>query len=130
MIVELNSKEQTSFISLLTYIAAVDGEINEDEKIFLDDYGKKLGINVSYDDKRSLQDILSDFDVYKSKIFVLQELIKLAMIDGYYADAERAGVENIAQVLDIPTTKVRLIEDWVCRGIEWLVEGEKLQENC
>lgn len=130
MIVELTSKEQTSFISLLTYIAAADGEINEDEKIFLDDYRKKLGINsVSCEQNNSLQDILSAFEKYESKISVLQELIKLAMIDGHYADAEKLGVENIAQIMDIPITKVRLIEDWVYRGIEWLSEGKKLQEN-
>ena len=77
MIVEFTSKEQTSFISLLTYIAAADGEINEDEKIFLDDYRKKLGINsVSCEQSNSLQDILSAFEQYKSKISVLQELIK------------------------------------------------------
>lgn len=103
MIVELTSKEQTSFISLLIYIAAADGEINDDEKRFLDDYGKKLGINsVSYEQNSNLQGILSAFEQYKSKISVLQELIKLAMIDGYYADAEKLGIEKIAQIMDIP----------------------------
>lgn len=130
MIVELTSKEQTSFISLLIYIAAADGEINDDEKRFLDDYGKKLGINsVSYEQNSNLQGILSAFEQYKSKISVLQELIKLAMIDGYYADAEKLGIEKIAQIMDIPITKVRLIEDWVSRGIGWIAEGKKLQEN-
>jgi len=119
--------ELISFTQLLVYIAKADGNITNDEEIFLNDFSKQSGLNWKNIKERGIEEILCDFKEFSSRISVIQELVKLSMIDGDYSEPERIGIFTIAKLLLIPEEKVMQIETWVKSGIDWVIEGQQLR---
>lgn len=124
-----SQNEAVAFVQLLVFIANADGEITAEEASFLDDYCDKSGIAWRDFDTRTIDEILSVFSTFNSKIEVLQELVKLAMVDGVYSKEERAGVIEIAKKLSVPDVKVYAVEDWVQRGLAWIAEGQAMRNE-
>jgi tellurite resistance protein len=124
-----SKNEVTAFMQLLVLIAKADGKITKEEIDFLNDYSNNTGLDWKELKEISLEEILSEFKTFSSKIEVMQELVKLAMIDGDYSDEEKAGVKEIAHILSLPESKVIAIEDWVRRGLEWIAEGQALKNE-
>lgn len=120
-------EERKAFLELLTLIAKADGELQPEEIALLDQIGQDLQIDWKSLEEKSIENTLTVFASYSSKITVLQELIKLAFIDGDYTTTERQGVIQIAKVLDIDSNKVSDIEQWVHDGIIWIERGEELK---
>lgn len=124
------SKElRHALVGLLVAIAKADGEIQEGEAAFLDDYSSGTGINWREFPDRPIDTIVTDFKEHYQKVAVLQELVKLAMTDGDYSDAERAGIHSIAKRMSIAGEKVLRIEDWVRQGLDWVSDGIELRKE-
>lgn len=124
-----SKNEAVAFTQLLVFIAKADGKITTEEVDFLNDYSCKAGLDWKDLGEKPLEEILPEFTTFSSKIDVIQELVKLAMIDGNYSEEERAGVKKIALLLSLPETKVIAVEDWVQRGLEWIAEGLALKNE-
>jgi uncharacterized tellurite resistance protein B-like protein len=121
--------EVEAFLQLLVFLAKADGNITTEEIDFLNDYSCKAALDWKDLEEKSLEKILLEFTSFSSKIEVIQELVKLAMIDGTYSEEERAGVKKISLMLSLPETKVIAVEDWVQRGLEWIAEGLALKNE-
>jgi uncharacterized membrane protein YebE (DUF533 family) len=124
-----SNDEMIHFIQLLVAIAKVDGMITDQEIIFLNNYSINSGVDWKKLKEEKIEDILANFKTFSSKIGVIQEIVKLAMIDGNYTENEKSGVTEIAKILLLPDSKVSEIEEWVAKGIKWISEGQSMRED-
>ena len=126
MLDKLNKAERIALMDLLVVIAKADGEITAEERKFLDGYSKGLEVSWSSAYNNDIDNVLSLFVSYQSKMIVLIEILRLAYKDGNYSDAERAGVAVIAETLKVNSKDLERAEEWVVEGLKWVNEGEKL----
>ncbi len=123
----LSDNEKEALIDLLQLVARSDGEITYSEQMALENYAKAHDLELkSQPENLALEDILKRFSNYPAKIVALQELIRMADIDGFYSGEEKANVKEIAKQLNIPGDVVKKIEDWVLRALALAREGESL----
>lgn len=124
-----SKNEAVAFTQLLVFIVKADGKITTEEVDFLNDYSSRSGLDWKDLAEKSLEEILTEFTTNSSKVEVIQELVKLAMIDGNYSDEERAGVKKISHILSLPESTIVSVEDWVRRGLEWIAEGQTMKNE-
>lgn len=123
----LSNQEKQYLLTLLINIAEADGNICPDERDFVAGYAAENDIPFDLDSPRgSLLETCAKITAYSAKIVTLQELVKIAICDGHYSGAERAGIAAIARLLELGEEKVLEIEQWVGEGHAWLNRGESL----
>ena len=122
----LSVEEKMALLKLITGIAKADGEITKEEADFLSVYASEIGVSVDLDSDFSIEDTCALLCSYKAKIITMQEIIKMALVDGNYDEQERNGALIISQTLGIPLEKFLEIENWVIEGHNWVARGEKL----
>lgn len=126
----LTTREQHQLMKLVAYIAAIDGEVHEQEVEFI----RKLSAQLHLDPTNwfeeiadlKLDEICAGFERDKAKRIVLTELINASFADGEYSEPERAGLRNIAGSMAVEEIGVVALEQWVERGVQWQLEGRKL----
>ena len=120
---QLREDEKKALMSLLIEISKADGDLAEQEIEFLSAYSAENKIALNLDQDVSLPDACSLIKSNKGKIVAIQEIVKLAIVDGYYDEAERKGALAIAEMLGIQLVKFQEIEKWVLDGQQWVAQG-------
>jgi len=126
----LQQDERVALLELLAYLAAVDGEVSEEELAFIAGSADRLGVEAGdlFEgiSGRELSSFCTPFKRTKAKSIALLELINLALIDGHYDDAEKNGVRVIGEMMGVDPGYVDELEAWVERGRRWQEDGRKL----
>jgi len=122
----LEQKEKDALMMLLVDIAKADGRVDESEKDFLSKYAKEHGVELNLEKNVSITDACCQISSQKAKVVTMQEIVKLAIVDGNYDDAEKAGAMAIAEMLGIDSDKFKEIEKWVLDGQQWVQYGVKM----
>jgi tellurite resistance protein len=126
----LTTREQHQLMKLVAYIAAIDGEVHEQEIEFIQTLNARLQLDPTnwFEEIEDLKlgEICAEFERDKAKRIVLTELINASFADGDYSESERAGLRAIAGSMAVDETGVVALEQWVERGVRWQREGRKL----
>lgn len=120
----LSSEEKKSLFQLILAIARADGDISIKEIDYLSAYGDEYNIDFSPNMESNLEQACSQLRSFKSKVVAIQEIVKIALVDGHYDEAEKRGALMIANLLQLPTEKFQEIENWVIEGQKWVLKGE------
>lgn len=124
----LSSDEKVGLVKLLTVIAKADGNISKEERDFLSSYSTMHGVTVDFDLDCRLNDACSLLKTHKAKIVAMQEIVKMALVDGQYDTSERSGALAIAKQLSLSQESFEEIENWVFEGQRWVQKGEEMLE--
>ena len=122
----LEQKEKDALMMLLVNIAKADGNIDESEMTFLLKYANEHGVKLDLEKNMSINDVCQKISSHKAKVVTMQEIVKLALVDGNYDDAEKAGAKAIAEMLNIDSEKFKEIEKWVLDGQQWVQQGYEM----
>lgn len=122
----LEQKEKDALMMLLVDIAKADGTIDDSEMDFLSKYANEHGIDLNLENNMSITDACHQISSHKAKVVAMQEIVKLAIVDGNYDDAEKAGAKAIAEMLNIESEKFKEIEKWVLDGQQWVQRGVEM----
>jgi len=120
---QLAEDEKQALMYLLLDISKADGALDKLEVEFLSAYALENGVELNLEEEISILDACKSLKSKKGKIVALQEIVKLAIVDGHYDEAERNGALIISKMLDIPITQFEEIEKWVLEGQEWVYKG-------
>ena len=120
---QLSNKEKKALMSLLIDISKADGNLTESEIEFLTAYAKENEMELDFNETPSISEACNDIVSSKGKIIAIQEIIKLALVDGHYDDSERTGAIAISEFLRLPLSKFEEIESWVLDGEHWVNRG-------
>lgn len=124
----LSSIEKKALMSLLVNISKADGNLSDSEIDFLKTYASENNIEFNIDNKGvpTIEDACCEINSHKGKVVAIQEIIKLAIVDGHYDESERAGAIFISELLHLPLSKFEEIEAWVLDGEHWVSRGVQL----
>lgn len=120
---QLSENEKQALMSLLVNISKADGHLAESEIAFLSAYSKDNGILLDVDEGVSISDACNAIGSKKGKVIAIQEIVKLAIVDGHYDKAERKGAIAISEMFNISIAKFEKIEKWVLDGQQWVSQG-------
>lgn len=122
----LSSEEKKAIFQLLLSIARADGNLPKEEIDYLSAYAVEYSIYFDLNIEPNLEQACSQLRSFKSKVVAIQEIVKIALVDGHYDEAEKKGALIIANLLQLPTEKFEEIESWVIEGQKWVLKGEEM----
>ena len=122
----LSSEEKKVLFQLLLAIAKADGSLPKEEIDYLSAYAAEYSIDFDLNMEPDLEQACSQLRSFKSKVVAIQEIVKIALVDGHYDDAEKKGALMIANLLQLSTEKFEEIESWVIEGQKWVLKGEEM----
>ncbi len=130
MLERLTTEEQQALMELMGCLAHADGHFNDINRELLAQYAELFNIQladvVCDCDADSLDTLAAQFQRPESRIVVLQELLRLAHLDGIFNKDEKSLILHVAALMEVPPEFVKEIDDWVLGGIEWTLRGERL----
>lgn len=119
-----------NFLKALIRVAKCDHIVKDSEKQYFYSAAQSLGMTEA--GVASLADYWGDteikvyFSTKQEGIFALMQIVQLCWIDDEYVETEKEEVRKIATEIGVSFDAVQKIEDWVLRGMEWTLEGDKL----
>jgi uncharacterized tellurite resistance protein B-like protein len=127
MLDRLTPSQQTAMMELLIYMAKTDGSIAEIERDVLQRYSELLNVDTSLlRGDLTPEELIVRFDTPASRVILLQELLRIAHLDGYFTDAEMSAIVDVAALMGFPMFFLEKINDWVKQGLQWVLSGERL----
>lgn len=130
MLERLNENEQRALMELMVYMAKADGRVEEVEAILLEQYAGIFAMDLTeLEGDFGPEELAPHFDSPESRIIVLQELLRLAHLNGVFNTDEQSAMLEVASLLGVPLDLLREVETWVVEGIQWTLRGEKLLEK-
>ncbi len=130
MIDRLNSDERVAMMELLAYLAKTDGKMTDVNQEVLREYAELLEVDPSeIDSDLTPEELVPQFQRPASRVVVLQEVFRLANLDGVFTIGEESAILDIASLMGFPMEFVQRVEQWVLDGLEWTLAGEKLIEE-
>jgi tellurite resistance protein len=130
MLDHLSAEEQRALLELLIYLAKSDGTVADIEEEILHQYADLVEVEFDeLDGNLTPAELVPQFEGPASCVVVLQELLRLSHLDGYFAADEQAAILDIAQQMEIPVEMLEKIDRWVVEGLNWVWRGEELLEE-
>ncbi|MFS1418969.1 TerB family tellurite resistance protein [Vibrio splendidus] len=123
---QLSNTEKKALMSLLVDISKADGNLSDAEIDFLNAYASENDIELNISNTASIAEACGEINSQKGKVVAIQEIVKLAIVDGQYDESERTGAIAISQLLQLPISKFEEIEAWVLDGEHWVNRGIQL----
>ncbi len=130
MLERLSPDEQRALLELLVYLAKADGSIADIEREILSNYAGLVDIHMAtLNGNLTPDELVPQFQSPASRVVVLQELFRLAHLDGLFDPDEQDIVLDIADMMGVPDDFLEKIERWVIDGLRWVWRGEELLED-
>lgn len=127
MIDLLSQDEQRYLMELLVAMAKADGDVGDIEEEVLEQYADLVDIDLeALDNNLTIEELAARFTSAESRVAVLQEILRISRLDGYFADEEKKTILRVAQVMGIPVSFVLKVDEWVVSGLRWVWDGEEL----
>ena len=129
MLDQLTVNEQTALLELLIHLAKADG-VEDIENEILEQYAELVEVDIdALNGDIPLEEILPQFESPASKLIAVQELLRLAHLDGYFSDGEKNTIREVASRLGIPDDLLEKADTWVVDGLNWINRGEDLLDE-
>jgi len=127
----LTHEQQQALFDLAVNLANADNNLAKEELDYLKNFSSDFGIVYDLDKKSiNVDDVITVFTDRKSKVILLQQLIKLSYKDGHFGKEEQEQVFMIAQKIGLNDSELILkIEKWVREGVNWVHEGYEMIES-
>jgi len=133
MIEQLTREEKQVLLELMACLARADGRVGDVERELLAEYAELFHIQLTDIDCQcdidALESLAAQFQRPESRIIVLQELLRLAHLDGFFNKDEKSLIIQVATLMGVPHDFLKKIDDWVLAGIEWTLQGVQLLEK-
>jgi tellurite resistance protein len=130
MLDRLNSEEQRVLLELLIFMAKADGKVVDIEDEVLHQYAELLDVDFDeLDGNLGPDQLIPQLENPASRVIVLQEMLRLAHIDGLFSDDEQEAILTMAQYMGIPTDLLQRVDEWVLEGLKWVWQGEELLQE-
>ena len=104
----LSQPAKEVFIDIAKYLCNADGIVDKREEKLLAAYGEELQMTISLDaPQKSLEALATNLNAATDRIqkrIVVFELMGLALVDGTYADEEKAFFKLLGEKLDLRPT--------------------------
>src|SRR5690606_643690 len=113
----LTRTQRKMLLEMLYSLALADGKIAALEQEVLQDYSELLGVMLEeIDGNFDIAELAPYFDTAESRVAALEELCRLARLDGDFAEDERAAILRVADAMGVPHNIVSRIDEWVVDG--------------
>lgn len=133
MIERLTREEKQVLLELMACLARADGRVGNLERELLAEYAELFHLQLAdidcHCDVDSLDSLAAQFQRPESRVIVLQELLRLAHLDGFFNKDEKSLIIHLATLMGIPHDFLKKIDNWVLAGIEWTLQGDQLLEK-
>ena len=133
MIDGLSKEEKLALLELMGCLAHADGRIDDIERELLADYAELFNIQLADVtcpcDTKNLDSMVAQFQNPESRVIVLQELLRVAHLDGFFNNDEKSLIMHVATLMGVPPDFLDRIDKWVLDGIEWMIQGEELLDS-
>ena len=120
---QLTLTERTRLLRLLTYLAAVDGDIDPAEDAALHALAERIGVPEGTPDlvidEAGLEQLCHAFDRESARRIALAELVGMAMADRAFVWVEKRTLGKVATAMGICPETLEAIENWVEVGLQW-----------
>lgn len=126
----LNEDEQKALMELLCYMAKADGRVDDFEEEILGQYADLVDVDFStLCGTMTPEELIPTFNNMVSRVIVLQELLRLSHLDGFFSDDEQSAILDLAAMMKIPMSMLERVDQWVQDGISWSMRGEDILEE-
>ena len=122
----LTYEEKEALFQLIASIAKADDNFTEEETDYLSIYAQDNGVIFDINSDINTEQACSKLQSHNAKTVAIQEIIRIAVVDGHYDDSERLAIVAIADLLEMDLDKFEEIENWVIEGQNWVERGENM----
>jgi len=135
-ILGLDEEQKIAFLRAFSKMAGIDGNFDENEKLFIKNVAVSFGITLDKTD--SILDVSDEDriveDVAKIKnrrvaLELIKELCMLAHADDNMSDEETLFIGRIGLAMGVELEKVEQISNWVIDRLIWLDQGKIIFEE-
>ena len=135
-ILDLDEEQKIAFLRAFSKMAGIDGNFDENEKLFIKNVAVSFGIaqdktdcilDVSDEDR-----IVEDVAKIKNRrvaLELIKELCMLAHADDNMSDEETLFIGRIGLAMGVELEKVEQISNWVIDRLIWLDQGKIIFEE-
>lgn len=119
----LSPTERVGLLRLLTFLAAVDGDIDPNEEATLRSLAERIGVPDGTPDlvlnQVGLEQLCAAFERESARRIALAELVGMALADHEFAWVEKRTVGKVAHTFGVSPDTLDEIEAWVEEGLRW-----------
>ncbi len=127
MIDNLTIAQRLMLLELLVAMTKVDGSIATAEGEMLEGYAELMDLSLEdVSGDMSIAELAPYFDTPESQVTAIQELCRIARLDGDFAESEREAILDVAARMGMPAKLVGKIDEWVVEGMRWVERGDEL----
>jgi uncharacterized tellurite resistance protein B-like protein len=131
---DLKKDDMISYLKCMSAIAAVDGKVDETEKIYFNHMmelfhvpeASRIFIRRNLENPPPLVPILRDIKDTKVKNMIVRDAYLMALADDSIAPQESAALTAIKNVFGISDAQIEKISEWAKRGLDWRKQGQDI----
>lgn len=132
----LTQEQRENFLKALAFVIYADGEVNGEEKDFLEVAAQAYGVSPSKvveilqdRDIETVKALVQEIDDIRARRYLVREMISLGLCDGELSDDELDAIFSIGESLDITEERMDDMVSWAIEGLEWQLDGFRLIEE-
>ena len=117
----MNREQRAALLSVLGYLASVDGELSSEEVSFLDVMAGVVGLDASKiltPEGRTLEEILAPITDPRHQRATVVELVRMAWADAKFTNEEQEVVDETARIFKLDERTLTAIKEWVVNELE------------
>ncbi|AIQ62448.1 hypothetical protein PSTEL_04315 [Paenibacillus stellifer] len=120
-------QERVSYLEALMFMATIDEKVEENELEHFNRVAAMYGISsdeiesikeIVLKKEKTVEEILSPIKSRQTKLALIYELLALCYTDGSYNFAEKNGMTNVCNILNIEISKLRDLENIIEESIQ------------
>jgi len=125
-LLKLNENEKKAFMQLAHYVARIDGNFGDEEKVVMQTYTYEMGIEDEgfNESEFNLDKTLETFESDEAKRVALIEIMALIYADNRVDEKEEEIIESICNKFVITRKKAMMYEEWTKAMLALYKQGE------
>ncbi|MDD4555774.1 MAG: hypothetical protein PHE89_00380 [Alphaproteobacteria bacterium] len=132
----LNEDQQVAYMKALSYLAKVDGHVDESEKEFLSEMAVFHGVSTdrlseisANEDIEKVFNAVKKIDDRRAALELIKDMCLLAHQDDVLSDEEVLYIGQIGEAMNVSLDKIEQISRWIIDRIIWLEESKIIFEE-
>ncbi len=133
---KMNEDEKVVYLKALTRLAKSDGEFDDDEKEFIVNMARALGIAADRREEvlsiKSDDELVNEVKIIKERpkaLELVKEMCMLANSDSDLSENEIRLIGKVGTAMGVELEKIQEISQWVIDRIIWLEQGKIIFEK-
>ncbi len=132
----MNDREVFIFLKILAQLASSDGQLQQEEKEFIQMVARSYGIEgeklqqlLMSEDEEEVVKIAAEITNRKVALQIIKEMCLLAHSDENLSEKETLLIGKVAKAMNVELEKVAQISQWVIDRIIWLEQAKIIFEE-